>query len=194
MRCLLLVLAVALEDTSIVFPEFFGSEAVSIGGHAQPQELDGVTLQALVIAANDFLPPDSRERSCWDRQDSYRYRVIKQDGIVFVEIGADPDACRPAPRMLDGGVKYAISTDGRILRRLFDGEPETPTAPEVLDGGPPASPSIPVGDTTRGKPQPLPSRFLDGGITLQKRDDETVPIPRMTEQGREPRRVVGPGQ
>lgn len=182
MRCLLLVAAVVLsgcprnqgrrsmpleEDTSIVFPEFSGSETASVGGHGQPYELDGVTLQALVVAANDFLPPNSRERSCWDRQESYRYRALKQGGIVFVEIGADPEACKPAPRMLDGGVKYAISTDGRILRRLFDGEPETLTVPNAPDAGLPATlpdASIPVGDTTWGEPQPLPPRFLDGGI------------------------------
>jgi hypothetical protein len=60
--------------------------------------------------------------------------------------------------MLDGGVKYAISTDGRILMRLFAGEPETPTAPEASDAGPPVTasdPSIRVGDTTWGEPQPL---------------------------------------
>jgi hypothetical protein len=181
MRFLFLAMAVALagcprsqgrrsvpleEDTSIVFPEFSGSEAASVDNQGPPYELDGVTLQAIVTAANDFLPPDSRERSCWNRQESYRYRVIKQDSIIFVQIGADPDACRPAPRMLDGGVKYAISTDGRILRRLFDGEPETLTAPEAPDAGPSTTSSdasIPVGDTTWGEPQPLPSRFLDGG-------------------------------
>ncbi|MFP2906147.1 hypothetical protein ACLESD_14000 [Pyxidicoccus sp. 3LFB2] len=178
MRCLLLLVVVALsgcprsqgrrsvpveEDTSIVFPELSASGPV---GDAEPHELDGVTLQALVIAANDFLPPDARGRSCWDRQESYRYRVLTQGDRVFVSIHADPDACKPAPRMLDGGAKYAISTDGRILRRLFDGEPEAPTAPEAPDAGPPANasdPTIPVGDTTWGEPQPLPSRFLDGG-------------------------------
>ncbi len=177
MRCLLLAVAVVLvgcprnqgrrsvpleEDTSIVFPEFYASEAVIIGSPGQPYELNGATLRALMIAANDFLPPDSRERSCWNRQESYRYRVIQQAGIVFVEIGADPDACKPGPGLLDGGAKYAISTDGRILRRHFDGEPEI----EAPDAGLPATvsdPSIPVGDTTWGEPQPLPASFLDGG-------------------------------
>jgi hypothetical protein len=152
------------EDSSIIFPEFHTGAAVVSGGPGQPYVLDGVTLQALVIAANDFLPPESRERSCWNRQESYRYRVIQQAGIIFVEIGADPESCKPGPGMLDGGARYAISTDGRILRRLFDGEPEM----DSLDAGssvPASDPSIPVGSTTWGEPQSLPARLLDGGVT-----------------------------
>jgi hypothetical protein len=155
------------EDMSIVFPNFHEHEATRASVEGQPYEWEGVLLQALATAANDFLPPDARGMSCWSRQESYRYRVIKQGGIIFVDISADPDACRPAPRMLDGGVKYAISRDGRILRRLFDGEPEVNPAPEGTDAGVPAAtstPSIPVGDTTWGEPQPLPPQWLDGGM------------------------------
>ena len=154
-------------DTSITFPALFDREATQVGEQGQPYELDGALLRAISIAANDFLPPDPKRLSCWDRQDSYRYRVIRQGGIVFVHIHADHEACRPGPRMLDGGVKYAISTDGRILRRLFDGEPEVPPDPEVADAGLPQTPtdaSIPVGDTTWGAPlNPLPSGWADGG-------------------------------
>lgn len=182
MRWLLLVVAVTLsgcprgqgrrpapieEDASIVFPGFSDRAAVQAGAEGQPYELDGTTLRALAIAADDFLPPDSRERSCWNRQESYRYRVIQQGGIIFVEISADAEACKPGPGMLDGGAKYAISSDGRILRRLFDGEPEPLPARGVTDAGVPdtsSDSSIPVGDTTWGEPQPLPSRWLDGGM------------------------------
>ncbi|MBZ4417548.1 hypothetical protein [Myxococcus sp. RHSTA-1-4] len=153
------------EDTSIVFPDLFDREAARMSAQSQPYELDGVLLRAIAIAANDFLPPDSTKRSCWNRQESYRYRVIKQGDVVFVRLSADPESCKPGPRMLDGGVKYAISTDGRILRRLFDGEPETLPTSEGPDAGMPetsSGPSIPVGDTTWGEPQPLP-RWLDGG-------------------------------
>lgn len=182
MRGLLLAVAVVLascarnqgwrpapveEDLSIVFPEFFEREAMQVGTEGQPYELDGVMLQAIAIAARDFLPPDSQRPSCWDRQESYRYRVIRQRGIVFVRISADPESCKPGPRMLDGGVRYAISPEGRILRRLFDGEPETPSVPQAADSGlpqTPTDPSIRPGDTTWGEPlNPLPSEWLDGG-------------------------------
>ncbi|WP_163993555.1 hypothetical protein [Pyxidicoccus caerfyrddinensis] len=155
------------EDTSIVFPNFSEREAMQAGAGGQPYELDGAVLRALAIAADDFQPPDSRGRSCWNRQESYRYRFIKQGDIIFVEISADSDACKPGPRMLDGGVKYAISSDGRVLQRLFDGEPEALPAPEVTDAGLPKTPSdpaIPLGDTTWGEPQPLPPQWLDGGM------------------------------
>ncbi|MCY1018092.1 hypothetical protein [Pyxidicoccus sp. MSG2] len=154
------------EDLSIVFPNFHEQGATRVSVEGQPYELDGAVLQALAMAANDFLPPDARGKSCWNRQASYRYRVIKQDGLIFVDISADPGACQPGPRMLDGGVKYAISPDGRILRRLFDGEPEALPPPEGTDAGLPETspePSIPVGDTTWGEPQPLPLQWLDGG-------------------------------
>ncbi|MFP2927415.1 hypothetical protein ACLESO_19890 [Pyxidicoccus sp. 3LG] len=155
------------EDTSIIFPAFFEREAVQVGALEQSYDFDGVMLRAIAIAANDFLPPDSRERSCWNRQESYRYRVIRQGEVVFVHISADAEHCTPGPRMLDGGAKYAISSDGRILRRVFDGQPEQPLVPEPVDAGAPEAPadaSIPVGDTTWGEPlHPLPSRWLDGG-------------------------------
>jgi hypothetical protein len=155
------------EDMSVVFPNFHEHEATRASVEGQPYELDGALLQALAIAASDFLPPAARGKSCWNRQESYRYRVIKQGGIIFVDISADPDACQPGPRMLDGGVKYAIGPDGRILRRLFDGEPEVLPPPEGTDAGLPEAspgPSIPVGDTTWGESQPLPPQWLDGGM------------------------------
>jgi hypothetical protein len=154
------------EDLSIVFPAFSDREATQVDAQDQPYELKGVLLRAIAIAADDFLPLHARKRSCWDRQESYRYRVIQQGGIIFVRISADPQSCQPGPRMLDGGVRYAISSDGRILRRLFDGEPETLPAPESPDAGPPelsSDPPIPVGDTTWGEPQPLPPQWLDAG-------------------------------
>lgn len=58
----------------------------------------------------------------------------------------NPSYCGRAYSSLDSGVRYAISVDGRILRRLLDGEPEIDTPenggaedagsePASLDGG-----------------------------------------------------------
>jgi hypothetical protein len=155
------------EDLSIVFPEFFDRDAVKVGEQGLVHEVDGVMLRAISTAADDFLPPSSREHSCWHRQESYRYRAIRQGDIVFVRIYSNPEACVPGPRMLDGGAKYAINLEGRILRRVFDGEPEGPLVPVDADAGPPGAasdPSIPVGDTAWGEPvEPLPPSLLDGG-------------------------------
>ncbi|NVJ22951.1 hypothetical protein HUW62_17165 [Myxococcus sp. AM011] len=159
------------EDPSIQFPEALGQEALSLAAEGRPYVLDGAMLGALSIAANDFLPLESRERSCWNRQESYLYRVLRQGAVFFVSISANPTACGAEPRMLDGGGAYAIGMDGRILRRRFDGEPEAlvpegaaPDAGTELDSGTSPDAGIPVGDTTWGKPlQPVPSWWTDGG-------------------------------
>ncbi len=153
------------EDTSIRFPPFFDQAAVEVGSGGAPYELDGVTLRALAIAANDFLPPGGRNRPCEYRQESQRYRVLRQGDIIFIYILPDYEYCG-APRPLDGGVRYAISTDGRILRRLFDGEPEEPLPPVDLDAGGwvPARPGVPSGyDELLNAPPSLPPESRDGG-------------------------------
>ena len=120
------------EDRSIRFPNFHEHLATSVGGQGQLFAMDGVTLKAITIAANDFAPSRARQEQCETRQESQRYEVIRQGDIVFVEISANPAACGMKLMMLDGGAKYAIHTDGRILRRLFDGEPED-TQPDAAD-------------------------------------------------------------
>lgn len=153
-RILLLVLGCALttcvlrsgprlvpveDDRSIVFPQFFEQTAVEVGAQDAPYELEGAVLQAIMIAANDFLPPGIKERPCWNRQEAHRYRVIRQGSVIFVRIDEDPAFCGGGYVPLDSGAKYAISTDGRILRRVVDGEPEPPLAPTASDAGrPPA--------------------------------------------------------
>jgi hypothetical protein len=117
------------DDRSIVFPPFFEQTAVEVGAQGAPYELEGVVLQAIMIAANDFLPPGTKERPCWDRQEAHRYRVIRQGDVIFVRIDEDPAFCGGGYVPLDSGVKYAISTDGRILRRVVDGEPEDSVEP-----------------------------------------------------------------
>jgi len=84
-------------------------------------------LRALMIAANDYLPSGGKSRPCEYRQEAQHYRVLREGNIIFVYIYENNEYCGyPAPA-LDSGVKYAISTDGRILRRLFDIQPEDPS-------------------------------------------------------------------
>ncbi|WP_434386876.1 hypothetical protein [Melittangium boletus] len=162
--CALFPKAAPPEDMSIRFPEFRERAAMFLSEERQPYELDGALLRALSIAANDFNPPKDRNQECWEKPEAHRYRVIRQADVVFVQISLDPKACGTGT--LDGGVKYAIrSSDGRILRRLFDGEPEifdAPPGPSVTDTTVPASE---VGSTSAPIASDLPSSwFKDGGV------------------------------
>ncbi|MFY1826936.1 hypothetical protein ACN47A_13535 [Myxococcus fulvus] len=172
--------ALPQEDLSGSFPEALGGPATSLQSEVQPSVVDGATLRALSIAANDFLPLEARAGSCWNRQESYRYRVFRQGEVFFVSISSDSEACGPEPRMMDGGARYAISIEGRILRRHFDGEPEAiANPPRSPDAGSPASlpdADIPVGDTTWGAPmESVPSSWLDGGTPPSSSTDGGTP-------------------
>jgi len=162
------------EDESVVFPEFFDRFPIVVGEQGQPYELDGVILRAIAIAANDFIPPFSKERQCWDRQEAQLYRVIRQGDIVFVRIDANPSACERKVLMFDSGVQYAISTDGRILRRVFDGEPGGPSHPQRADAGAQETlgeevPASLIGAVSGEPMSPLPEflRRRDAGSTPQ---------------------------
>jgi hypothetical protein len=123
------------EDVSIVFPEFSGPVDTVVSQPGASYDVDGATLQVLLTALNDFLPADSRDPSCWNRPDAWRYRIIHQGDIFFIRIQADPAFCAGKLMMLDSGAKYAISSDGRILRRLFTGQPDWTTGSETPDAG-----------------------------------------------------------
>jgi hypothetical protein len=184
------------EDKSIIFPEFYARFPVVVGKQKdQPYELDGVTLRAIGIAANDYIPPSSQHMYCWETQEAQEYRVIRQGDIVFVSISVDPTYCKVDFLLLDNGMRYAISTDGRILRRLATGEPDgsrlKPSdagAQEYL--GDPVPDSM-VGSTLLGGcispmwldggtdpacpgSQPRSLTTLDGGSPL---DGGTAPVP-----------------
>jgi hypothetical protein len=161
------------ENEAIVFPQFSGPPVKMGGQPGMPYELDGVTLRALSTALNDFLPSGLKDPPCWNRLESYRYRVIRQESIIYIRIHADPASCEGKFLMLDSGVRYAITTEGRILRRLFTGEPEWDSGSEVSDGGvrqgtphDAGEPDLaPVLGTTWQEPRPSSPRvWPDGGV------------------------------
>jgi hypothetical protein len=103
--------------------------------------IDGPTLRALQIATNDFFPAFAPLRACIDTPEAHRYHAVRRGEIIYVAILQNPGYCGRDYSSLDSGVRYAISVDGRILRRLLDGEPD-PRQPEergsepiILDGG-----------------------------------------------------------
>jgi hypothetical protein len=99
--------------------------------------IDGPTLRALQVATNDFFPSWGPLRACIDTPEAHKYYAVRRGEIIYVAILQDPGSCGRAHSSLDSGVRYAISVDGRILRRLLDGEPEldTPEEGNVEDGG-----------------------------------------------------------
>lgn len=94
-----------------------------------------MTLRAINVSADDFIRPDSEARYCWQKREAHRFNVIRRGDIIFVDVSLDLCYCDTALLPLDYGVSYAISTDGRILRRLFAGEPEDWSSLSSPDAG-----------------------------------------------------------
>ena len=159
------------DDPSIVFPHFFDRPAVEVGTSEGMFALDGVVLRAIRIAADDFLPPGREKRACWDRQESHRYQIIRQGRVIFVRIDEELESCGLRYVSLDTGVTYAISEEGRILRRVFDAQAETPlpAAPTTDERGAipedaGTQPVVDAGDEDGGTSQPdIPDASTDAG-------------------------------
>jgi hypothetical protein len=139
------------EDESIVFPNIHEQAAVHVGSSGAPYELEGVVLKAIMVATNHFRPLSAEEQPCWARQEAYRYRVIRQENVIFVEISEDLEFCGMDYISLDSGATYAISVDGRILRRITGAHPDRVVRapafdagfPQEHDGGASAPPTVP---------------------------------------------------
>jgi hypothetical protein len=110
-------------DTSIRFPRFYEHEPVEVAKGEGVFEVDGSVLQAIRIAADDFLPRGAKDVPCQSTQAAHTYRVLRRGDVLFVRMDEDPTACGRAASTLHSGAQYAISLDGRILRRALDGEP-----------------------------------------------------------------------
>ncbi|WP_147444675.1 hypothetical protein [Corallococcus sp. CA053C] len=123
-----------------MFPPFYAQSALQVGAEAKVYALDGRLLQAVRAAMDDFIPPGSREeRPCWGKPESYRSRVIREGDIFFILIHEDPDACGAQYVGVDTGARYAVSIDGRILRRSVGAEPDAIQVPEPVDAGIPGA-------------------------------------------------------
>lgn len=102
------------QDLSVQLPVFDSELALDT-------DLDGQTLQAIRIAADDFLDADPKEQSCPRKQSSHRYRAVRRGDVIFVRIDYKPENCGQTVGMLDAGATYAISAEGKLLRRNRDG-------------------------------------------------------------------------
>lgn len=163
------------DDTSIALPRFYDRPTVAVGeGGKYYFELDGEMLRAVAIATSDFLPPRTRKTSCGNRLEAQRYIVTRQGDIIFVYIYEDSNYCGGKYVALDSGVKYAISKDGRILRRVFDGQPEEPLEAWDPDGGVPAKPGVVPGFEPVERPA---QEGRDGGSPPEGQDGGATPVP-----------------
>lgn len=160
------------DDPSIAFPSFSAQPAVQVGSGGVAYELDGVVLRALMIAANHYRPPGGEEQPCWARQEAQRYQVIRQGDIVFVDISEDLEFCGLAYISLDSGATYAISTDGRILRRLAGAHPERILGSASADAGTPSD----AGPPPSSSPS-QPAEHHDGGVGPAGPVPSSVPPP-----------------
>lgn len=111
--------APVLEDRTVHFP--VASDDAGVIQAGVPVVLDGETLRALTIVSRDLFPLGSAAASCDSRPESYTYRVLRQDNLLFVYVEENPAACGRRFPSLDSGAKYALRPDGRILRRVVDG-------------------------------------------------------------------------
>lgn len=170
-------------DRSIVFPQFFEHPGVTIGDGASPYELDGVILRAIMIAASDFLPPATEETPCWAKPEAYQYRVIRQGNIVFVHIMEDLEHCGLQYIAVDSGAKYAVSTDGRILRRLIGAEPEHSTASESPGTPQTVSPSPPLLEAQDGGSGAAPLLPSSSSPMVQDGGSSGAPAPQPIPRG-----------
>lgn len=126
-------------DPSIRFPHALRSPGLRLGQSEQRMRVDGAIVQAMMIAAKDFIPSRSERSSCWTKPEDFLFDVIRKGDIIFVSISPDSFAqgCERAAAPLDWGAKYAISADGRILTQEdgYDDGPEWESSPVSSDAG-----------------------------------------------------------
>lgn len=153
------------DNQAIRFPHLLGERVIEVGEGKAPYELEGVVLKAIMIAMNDYVHPEAKDPTCWGSPEAHRFRVTRKGDIIFVRVDEDPEACGLQYIIVDSGATYAISTDGRILRRYFDGGPDkTLDVWEHEDGGgsPPIQQDRGVAPTAPEPPDAPPSG-ADGG-------------------------------
>ncbi len=110
------------QDRSVIFPLSVGGGLVEINAQEKTYELDGEVLRALMIVSNDLFPPDTSklDLSCRARQQAHTFRFTRRGDVIFVYVNENPAYCGRTVPAMDSGAKYAISKDGRILRRVLD--------------------------------------------------------------------------
>ncbi len=156
------------DNQSVRLPQLIGRPVIEIGSGTAAYELEGVVLKAIMIAMNDYVHPEAEDPTCWGSPEAHRFRVTRKGDIIFVRVDEDPEACGLQYVIVDSGATYAISTDGRILRRFFDGGPNKLLDVWEHEGGVQEGGSPPIqqdGGVAPSAPEPpdAPPSGSDGG-------------------------------
>jgi hypothetical protein len=124
-------------DRSVTFPLSAGQGLIEVEARKATYDLDGEIMRALMIAANDYIPPGISNPPCWARHEALTYRFTRREDIIFVYIGENFAYCGSKRIPMHSGANYAISKEGRILRRVIDGvdEDDHIWSLETPDGG-----------------------------------------------------------
>ncbi|WP_224369312.1 hypothetical protein [Hyalangium versicolor] len=159
-------------DRSIIFPLSVGGGLIKVEEQQATYDLDGEVLRALMIAGNDYIPPGISNPPCWARLDALTYRFTRRGDIIFVYIDEDFDHCGIKLRPIHSGAKYAISKDGRILRRVIDGwdEEDHVWSLTTPDGG-----TVTVVTESRDKPTLEELDRPDSGVLMVTTEPVTMP-------------------
>ncbi|RKH18459.1 hypothetical protein D7X74_09500 [Corallococcus sp. CA047B] len=144
-----------MDDGSIQFPSFFEQPS----SEGEIVEISGAVLRAVELAADDFLGPQNADTPCTDRRESHQYRVIQRQGVLFIRIDENPQACGLTVPGLHSGAQYAVGSDGTLLRRLRDGEPDASWRPMDAGAGTPV-PSSEVGRSFEPPDGSVPLPFI----------------------------------
>jgi hypothetical protein len=121
-------------DESIRFPKALDSGGAWLGKSNERVRIDGAIVQAMMVAAKDFIPSSGRS-GCFTKPGDFLYDVIREGDIIFVAISPDYFSCESGTGPLDWGAVYAISTDGRILRKADPEELDWTSPSSSPDGG-----------------------------------------------------------
>jgi hypothetical protein len=114
----------AENDDSIIFPLSVGREFVEVAPQKNTYQMEGEVLRALMVATNDYFTPAAFNGPCWARPEAHTFRFTRRDNVVFVYVEENWDMCDRKSFPIHSGAKYAISTEGRILRRVTGSEPD----------------------------------------------------------------------
>jgi hypothetical protein len=89
--------------------------------------LEGAAFKALRVAIEDFKPrnrkpPTDTTQACFDDEAAFDFQVQRRGDLFFITATTISERCDPLGVYVDGGIRYIISKNGRILRKLYDGQ------------------------------------------------------------------------
>jgi hypothetical protein len=109
---------------------------------------------------------------CRFKPQAHTFRFTRRGDVIFVYVNEDLAYCGRTTHALDSGAKYAISKEGRILRRVLDGldEDDHVWSLEIPDGG-----RVTVVTGSRDSPTLEELDRADSGVLMVTPEPVTMP-------------------